>query len=77
MAWRQRPAWAATPVERRIVASPARARLAGTGHPETDVWTYDGMVPGPLVRLRQGEPVRLTIENRLDQETTVHWHGNR
>ena len=77
MAWRQRPAWAATPVERRIVASPARARLAGTGHPETDVWTYDGMVPGPLVRLRQGEPVRLTIENRLDQETTVHWHGIR
>jgi FtsP/CotA-like multicopper oxidase with cupredoxin domain len=77
MAWRSRSAWAATPVERRIVAGPTRARLAGTGHPETDVWSYDGTVPGPLVRLRQGEPVRLLIENRLDQETTVHWHGIR
>lgn len=75
MAWR--PAWAGTPVERRIVAGPARARLAGAGHPETDVWAYDGTVPGPLVRLRQGEPVRLIVENRLDQETTVHWHGIR
>ncbi len=75
MAWR--PAWAGTPVERRIVAGPTRARLAGAGHPETDVWAYDGTVPGPLVRLRQGEPVRLIVENRLDQETTVHWHGIR
>ncbi|WP_207621459.1 multicopper oxidase family protein [Chelativorans oligotrophicus] len=77
MAWRQRPAWPNTPAERRIVAVPARARLAGADHPATDVWSYDGMVPGPLVRLRQGEPARLIIENRLNQETTVHWHGIR
>ncbi|PDT75453.1 multicopper oxidase family protein, partial [Sinorhizobium sp. BJ1] len=61
----------------RIVAAPARARLAGPDRPETDVWTYNGMVPGPPVRLRQGEPARLVVENRLDQETTVHWHGIR
>lgn len=75
MVWR--PAWADTLAERRIVAGPARARLAGADHPETDVWSYDGTVPGPLVRLRQDESVRLIIENRLDQETTVHWHGIR
>ncbi|MFH1553438.1 multicopper oxidase family protein [Xanthobacter autotrophicus] len=62
---------------RRILATPARAGLAGPGHAKTDVWAYDGMVPGPLVRLRQGVPARLIIENRLDQETTVHWHGIR
>ncbi len=61
----------------RIAAAPARARLAGAARPETDVWTYNGTVPGSLVRLRQGEPARLVIENRLSQETTVHWHGIR
>ncbi|MGV1955517.1 multicopper oxidase family protein [Agrobacterium sp. 22-214-1] len=71
------PAQAGISNEYRIVAAPARARLAGPARPETDVWTYDGVVPGPQVRLRQGEPARLVIENRLDQETTVHWHGIR
>ncbi|WP_331374760.1 multicopper oxidase family protein [Sinorhizobium chiapasense] len=68
---------AAASGEYRIVATPARARLTGDGRPQTDVWTYDGKVPGSLVRLRQGEPARLVVENRLDQETTVHWHGIR
>lgn len=61
----------------RIAAASARARLAGPDRPEVDVWTYNGTVPGVLVRLRQGEPTRLLVENRLDQETTVHWHGIR
>lgn len=61
----------------RIVAAPTRARLAGADQTETDVWAYNGTVPGSLVRLRQGKPVRLLVENRLDQETTVHWHGIR
>ncbi|WP_018234700.1 multicopper oxidase family protein [Ensifer sp. BR816] len=68
---------ATPPKDYRVVAGPARARLAGPEHPETDVWTYNGTVPGSLVRLRQGEPARLVVENRLDQETTVHWHGIR
>jgi FtsP/CotA-like multicopper oxidase with cupredoxin domain len=63
--------------EYRIVAAPARARLAGAGRPETDVWAYDGTIPGSLVRLRQGERARLVVENRLGQDTTVHWHGIR
>ena len=68
---------AAAPGDHRIAAGPARARLGGTNRPETDVWAYSGTVPGPLVRLRQGEPVRVVVENRLDQDTTVHWHGIR
>ncbi|WFU88722.1 multicopper oxidase family protein [Rhizobium sp. CC1099] len=63
--------------EYRIVAAAARARLAGAGRPETDVWAYDGTIPGSLVRLRQGEKARLVVENQLNQETTVHWHGIR
>ncbi|WP_420829039.1 multicopper oxidase family protein [Ensifer adhaerens] len=71
------PARAATSNEYGIAAAPARARLGGSARPQTDVWTYNGTVPGSLVRLRQGEPARIAVENRLDQETTVHWHGIR
>jgi FtsP/CotA-like multicopper oxidase with cupredoxin domain len=61
----------------RITVAPGRTRLVGPDRPETEVWTYDGTVPGPVVRLRQGAPARLVVENRLDEETTVHWHGIR
>ncbi|HEY1385022.1 MAG TPA: multicopper oxidase family protein [Dongiaceae bacterium] len=62
--------------EIRIAAAPGRASLVGSG-PQTDVLAYDGKVPGPTLRLKQGEPVRIVVENRLDQDTTVHWHGVR
>ena len=32
-------------------------------------------IPGPLLVLRRGEPVRITIVNNLDEPTGVHWHG--
>ena len=60
-----------------IFAGSARARLLGENHPETDVWAYNGTSPGPTLRLRQGEPVRIVVENELDQSTTIHWHGVR
>ncbi len=37
--------------------------------------TYNGQVPGPLIRLRQGERLQATVTNRLSVPTTVHWHG--
>ncbi|KAB2916391.1 MAG: multicopper oxidase family protein [Hyphomicrobiaceae bacterium] len=60
-----------------ITARPGRAFLVGRGYPETDVWGYNGSVPGPEIRVRQGERVRIKVENRLGEETTVHWHGVR
>jgi FtsP/CotA-like multicopper oxidase with cupredoxin domain len=41
------------------------------------VWSYNGAVPGPEIRVRQGERLRITVENQLAEETTVHWHGVR
>lgn len=38
-------------------------------------WTYNGQVPGPEIRAREGERLRITLENRLTQPTTIHWHG--
>lgn len=37
--------------------------------------TYNGTVPGPTLRVTEGDTVRVTVKNELDEETTVHWHG--
>jgi FtsP/CotA-like multicopper oxidase with cupredoxin domain len=38
-------------------------------------WTYDGTVPGPELRVTQGDRLRVTLVNHLPQSTTIHWHG--
>ena len=68
---------AAPASEIRLVTKAARVPLVGAPYPETEVWTYNGMVPGPAIRLRQGDRLRVVVENRLGEETTVHWHGVR
>jgi len=35
----------------------------------------NGSVPGPLVRLKEGERVKITVRNTLAEDTSVHWHG--
>ncbi len=40
-----------------------------------EAWGYDGSTPGPVLRLRRGDTLDLTVRNALSQETTVHWHG--
>ncbi|MGB3738346.1 MAG: copper resistance system multicopper oxidase [Pontixanthobacter sp.] len=35
----------------------------------------NGSVPGPLVRLKQGEAVNLNVTNTLDEDSSIHWHG--
>ena len=55
----------------------ARVRMVGHEYPETEVWAYDGVQPGPVLRVRQGTPFRATVENGLTESTTVHWHGIR
>lgn len=37
--------------------------------------TLNGVLPAPLIRLREGQKVRLHVENRLDEDTSIHWHG--
>ncbi|SFP26285.1 multicopper oxidase family protein [Tranquillimonas alkanivorans] len=58
-------------------AAASRIQLAPEGYGRTDVWTYDGQVPGRVLRLRQGERLETTLVNDLPQPTTVHWHGIR
>jgi FtsP/CotA-like multicopper oxidase with cupredoxin domain len=40
-----------------------------------DAWTYNGMVPGPLIRVREGDRVRLVVKNDLPESTAIHFHG--
>lgn len=42
-----------------------------TGH----AITVNGTLPAPLVRLREGQNVRLSVTNTLDEDTSIHWHG--
>jgi CopA family copper-resistance protein len=35
----------------------------------------NGSVPGPLIRLKEGQDVRLNVTNTLDTDTSIHWHG--
>jgi len=40
-----------------------------------DVWGYNGSMPGPTIEVNQGDRVRLVVENRLPEPTSMHWHG--
>jgi len=78
-------AWAATParadpvppagpvVEIELTASVARLELLPGV--ETEVWAYNGRVPGPVLEFREGDRVRVRFRNDLPETTTVHWHG--
>ena len=61
----------------RLRAAPGLTRLVPEPHGETPAWCYNEVVPGPEFRVRQGERLRVLVENGLDEETTVHWHGVR
>lgn len=71
------PAWADTHRAFTLRAASGRARLVPEPWGESDVWCYGGTVPGPEIRVRQGDRLRIAVENALDEETTVHWHGLR
>lgn len=43
----------------------------------TEVWTYDGHVSGPEIRVERGDRVIVHFTNNLPEPTTIHWHGLR
>ena len=44
---------------------------------KTDVWAYNGTVPGPELRVKVGDLIRVHLTNNLPTGTTIHWHGLR
>ncbi|MCC6791297.1 MAG: multicopper oxidase domain-containing protein, partial [Thermomicrobiales bacterium] len=57
-----------------LVAAPVRKRIGGS---EVRLLAYNGSVPGPTLRVRQGSTVTVDFRNEADLENTVHWHGLR
>jgi FtsP/CotA-like multicopper oxidase with cupredoxin domain len=56
------------------------ARAVGPGHAVQSASSglgYDGIVPGPTLRARRGEELRVRLVNDLATPTSVHWHGIR
>lgn len=45
--------------------------------PETPVWTYNGITPGPFIDTKVGDKLIVHFKNSLPEPTTIHWHGIR
>jgi bilirubin oxidase len=58
-----------------VSLSAAPARLSVTPGTVTDLFAYNGTVPGPVLEFREGDRVVVHFRNDLPVPTTVHWHG--
>lgn len=61
----------------KLIPRPAKVALVGKSHPQTLVWAYNDLTPGPPMRVRQGDRLKIPVENQLAEETTLHFHGIR
>ena len=52
-----------------------RQQRLNIGGREAMATTVDGTLPGPLLRMREGEEVVLRVRNELDVDSSLHWHG--
>jgi CopA family copper-resistance protein len=57
-----------------LTIGPSPINITGRARTATAV---NGSVPAPTLRLRQGDTVTINVTNRLDEPTSIHWHGFR
>jgi FtsP/CotA-like multicopper oxidase with cupredoxin domain len=57
----------------QLTARPVRWPIL-TGATVT-AWTYNGTVPGPMIRVTEGDKLRVILKNELPEATSIHWHG--
>ncbi len=61
-----------------VTAAPSRQALSALSATTiVDTWSYNGSVPGSLLRYRRGDRLDVLFENRLPEPSAVHWHGLR
>ncbi|XWN19491.1 MAG: multicopper oxidase family protein [Roseibium sp.] len=58
-------------------AAAGEAKLYGEKGGASPLWLYNNRLPGPEIRVKQGDRVKVRFINELDQPTSVHWHGIR
>jgi multicopper oxidase len=59
-------------VSAQLTARPVTIDLGG---PKVDTWAYGDNLPGPLLRARAGDRIRVDLTNELPDDTSIHWHG--
>ncbi|MDR8390482.1 multicopper oxidase domain-containing protein [Aliifodinibius sp. S!AR15-10] len=59
--------------EFELAAETARRKLAGGA--ASDVYTLNGSLPSPTIRVQRGDTLSIDYRNRIDQESIIHWHG--
>ena len=57
---------------KRFTLTAAVTRIGGQ-----EAWAFNGSVPGPQLRVTEGDRVRVTLINHLPDATSIHWHGIR
>jgi multicopper oxidase len=67
-----RPLAVATDGAVHLVAAPDVVDLGGRS---ARTWTFNGSLPGPELRVRAGQVLRVDFDNRLPAPTSIHWHG--
>ena len=60
-------------VDATMTAAETEADLGGGVVVRT--WAWNGQVPAKEIRLSRGQGLRITLENRLPEPSTIHWHG--
>ncbi len=67
------PSLRAQVVEVTLVAAPGVAQVApGVA---VNAWLYGGALPGPTLRVTEGQTLRVRFQNGLPEATAIHWHG--
>lgn len=60
-----------------LTAKKSTHHLEGTDKAPSELWTYNGSTPGPEIRVKRGERVKVRLINELEEATSIHWHGIR
>lgn len=58
----------------RLALHIAESRFSGGGR-ATAAIAVNGSIPGPLIRLREGQTARIAVTNHLREQSSIHWHG--
>jgi manganese oxidase len=56
-----------------LVAEPVRQEIV-PGR-TVNLWGYNGSAPGPTIQVKQGDRVRIVVDNHSPEATSMHWHG--
>ncbi|MCC3375124.1 multicopper oxidase family protein [Cohnella sp. REN36] len=62
--------------DRRFALTAQKTQVKLGSGKTKEAWTFDGQLPGPELRMRQGELVEVVLTNRdIAEGVTIHWHG--